>query len=356
MILSSHSAPPVRTRHGRWMQRAYEQGLVSVIIPTYNRAGLLRETLASIQNQHYRPVEVLVVDHGSTDQTQEVIQDASRASDSRLRIRNLRQKHTGNISAGRNLGSIQSRGEYLQYLDSDDLLHPQKFAHEVPLLTNQDRLDFVWSDTARFQGDDPERGVCITSPDCRDLLPRYILMPIWHTCGPLYRRTTCVDLGPWNESLAVAEDWEYGVRLASSKPQRQYIPKILSFYRMHGSGQTRDHYKTWRVVKPDYDAFRAAEKMLRAKGRLREPGVRAALATRYLEIAWRAGELGRDDTSQAVWRKAHDLAAAGPSQWRVTAFESLWTLLGLRPASLIFRKLHNAHYKAWIAWRQYTYS
>lgn len=343
------------TVHDRWMDESYVEGLVSVVIPTYNRAPLLREALASIREQTYRPVEVLVADDGSTDETPHVVEKFDAGADSGLTVRHLHQPHRGIISTGRNLGSIHSRGEFLGYLDSDDLLHPEKFTREVPVLRENAGLDFVWSDTAQFRGQAPGDGVCFTSPDGTDLLPRYILYPVWHTCSALYRRSTCVRLGPWNESFSGPEDWEYGVRLLSTRPRRRHIPKVLSFYRMHQSGQTRDRYRTWSIIKPDFDAFCTAEEVLRARGRLGEPRVRTALSIRYLEIAWRAGELGREKASRTAFRRAERMAPAGSARWRVALFENLWTLLGLPPASLLFRKSHNARYKAWIAWRKHFY-
>src|SRR5262249_32810495 len=108
-----------RTIHGRWMSNDHQARLVSVIVPTYNRAGLLTEALESVRRQSYRPLEVLVADDGSTDDISSIVDQFQRqlGEDVSLRVRFLRQAHAG-VSAARNLGLIESQGEFIQFLDS----------------------------------------------------------------------------------------------------------------------------------------------------------------------------------------------------------------------------------------------
>src|SRR5690606_31994309 len=105
------------------MSASHEPGLVSVIIPTYNRSGLLLEALDSLARQTYRPIEAIVVDDGSSDDTPEAVNRwiSGLVSGDGLRVRYHRQSNKGAPSA-RNRGLIESRGEFIQFLDSDDLL------------------------------------------------------------------------------------------------------------------------------------------------------------------------------------------------------------------------------------------
>ncbi len=101
---------------------------VSVIIPTYNRAGLVQEAVASVLAQTWRDFEVLVVDDGGSDGT-----DAALAPyASRLRL--LRRESRGGVSAARNTGIEAARGEWLAFLDSDDLWLPEKLARQMAYL------------------------------------------------------------------------------------------------------------------------------------------------------------------------------------------------------------------------------
>ena len=98
------------------------QALVSVIIPTYNRARFLKEALESVLAQTYRPLEIIVVDDGSTDETPRVVTAFS--------VRHVRGPRRG-VVAARNRGILLARGEFLAFLDSDDLWLPEKISRQV---------------------------------------------------------------------------------------------------------------------------------------------------------------------------------------------------------------------------------
>src|SRR5579864_4301805 len=108
--------------------------LVSVIIPTFNRAFLLRQTLESVLHQTYQPTEIIVVDDGSTDETQHVVRQAS--SD----IRYVQQSHQGHDGVARNRGITSSSGDYIAFVDSDDLWEPNKLAKQMTLLHTRARV------------------------------------------------------------------------------------------------------------------------------------------------------------------------------------------------------------------------
>src|SRR5579871_51520 len=93
-------------------------GLVSTIIPVYNRPMMLREAVASVLSQTYRPIEVIIVDDGSTDQTPVVAEEVTRANP--LEVVFVRKANSG-PGPTRETGRLAARGEFIQYLDSDDL-------------------------------------------------------------------------------------------------------------------------------------------------------------------------------------------------------------------------------------------
>ncbi len=95
--------------------------MISVILPVYNRQAYISECLRSIQNQSYGNFEILIIDDGSADRSLELCRDAAKAD---IRIRIMEGSHQG-VSAARNLGLQQARGEYLLFVDSDDVIHPR---------------------------------------------------------------------------------------------------------------------------------------------------------------------------------------------------------------------------------------
>src|SRR6185503_20150635 len=97
-------------------------GLVSTIIPVYNRAVLLREAVASVLSQTYRPIELIVVDDGSTDDTPRVADELGETHPQEVRV--IHQSNTG-PGLAREAGRHSALGEFIQYLDSDDLILPE---------------------------------------------------------------------------------------------------------------------------------------------------------------------------------------------------------------------------------------
>jgi glycosyltransferase involved in cell wall biosynthesis len=123
--------------------------LVSVIIPTYNRAALLCEAVDSVLQQTYRNIEVIVVDDGSTDDTTAAMEKYGD------RVRYSRRPNAG-VNAARNLGFKQARGEYIALLDSDDLWAPYKLELQVRLLRFFTDVGFTFSNFLIFKGSHPD--------------------------------------------------------------------------------------------------------------------------------------------------------------------------------------------------------
>src|SRR6266567_4906753 len=118
------------TRSPAAQTSATRVGLVSVIIPAYNACVTVERTIASVVNQTYSNLEVLVVDDGSTDETALLVQ---RMADADRRIR-LPQKPNGGLVSARNFGIAHASGEFIAPIDADDLWHPEKIAKQVRLM------------------------------------------------------------------------------------------------------------------------------------------------------------------------------------------------------------------------------
>ena len=225
------------TTQTEWMNETCDNGLVSVIVPTYNRASILPETLDSVAAQTYRPIEVLVIDDGSTDDTQTTVKTWSdrHHSDAALTVRYVSQPNRG-ACAARNHGLRESRGEYIQFLDSDDRLRPEKLKRQADVLLADTQLDYVYAQTVQIGRDGTERTTTGRAMD-RAHPERNIPLHLWHTTGPLYRRRVCVQAGPWDEALRMSQDWDYAARIKTVSLKGRYLPDVLSEYVMHGGGQ-----------------------------------------------------------------------------------------------------------------------
>ena len=143
-MLHPQGSPEIasRTQH---LREEYQSSLVSIIIPTYDRAHLIGETLASVLAQTYEHVETIVADDGSTDNTGELMVEWERRfhGERGWNLEFLRSDHRGG-NAARNRGMQASQGEFIQFLDSDDLLHPEKLTLAMrgspPLWAGRNRI------------------------------------------------------------------------------------------------------------------------------------------------------------------------------------------------------------------------
>jgi glycosyltransferase involved in cell wall biosynthesis len=124
---------------------------VSVIIPTYNSAKYLSETLQSVFSQTYRNIEIVVVDDGSTDNTREIINSFSLPE-----IKYIYQENSGGPASPRNKGILASEGRYLAIFDSDDVMLPEKIEKQVAFIRSHSHIGLVFTDFLKF--DDIERG------------------------------------------------------------------------------------------------------------------------------------------------------------------------------------------------------
>jgi glycosyltransferase involved in cell wall biosynthesis len=242
-------------------RRAAHPDLVSVIIPTYNRADVLIEALESVRRQAYRPIEVLIVDDGSTDDTQSRARQwiQKTTAEDTLQATYLRQNNAG-PSAARNRGLIAATGAYIDFLDSDDLLHPARLTSHVSVLKESPSAAMAYSYSRPFHTRPVEEKI-FAQPYGSTFTTKLKNIPnaIWRCT---YTRELCRLIGPWNENLPLWEDWEYSVRAASLQVQGCQIDDVLHFRRQHQSDQLSDRNRSAHGVDDVLRAMEAVDTVL----------------------------------------------------------------------------------------------
>jgi glycosyltransferase involved in cell wall biosynthesis len=195
--------------------------LVSIIIPLWNRARLVGETLASCCGQTYQHLEIIVVDDGSSDDGQEVVKEWQRL-DERVRLIQREQLPKGAPSC-RNIGLQHARGAWVIFLDSDDLLASNAVELRLSAISEKPEIDFVVAQGLIFKenaGDTRLLWNKCSYPNV-DLIERFINQDVpWQTSGPLWRRSCLPVTDAWNPSLCSFQDWEFHIRmlLRGAKP------------------------------------------------------------------------------------------------------------------------------------------
>ena len=208
---------------------------ISVIIPAYNRATLIGETLESIFAQTIAPHEIIVVDDGSSDGTADVV----RALDSKILV--FEQENQG-AGAARNFGFQKASGDLIHFMDSDDLISPNTYEAQLETL-NRHKADFVygpWVKT-RFEGKTLSCQKAVVQqhsvPPTLDMY-KWILrgwVTVFQPC--LLSRSLIENVGPYRTDLKTSEDSELLYRIARSGATFAHCAKSLVLYRVHPSAQ-----------------------------------------------------------------------------------------------------------------------
>jgi GT2 family glycosyltransferase len=200
--------------------------VVSTIIPVRNRAVLLADAVNSVLSQGYRPLEIIIIDDGSTDGTAEAGRALAALHPAEITF--ITCEHQG-IGGARNTGLDLASGEFVQFLDSDDVLMADKFALQVAgLRANPDcgisychareyGLGRQWSGL-------PSRR---TGSEILHLFPDILRGRVWPTPAPLYRRSVVDAIGPFT-ALTIYEDWEYECRAAATGTRLHHCKAFLA--------------------------------------------------------------------------------------------------------------------------------
>ena len=187
-----------------------EQPLVSIIIPTYNRAHLISETLDSVLAQTYHNWECIIVDDGSTDNTDEVVGDYVK-KDSRFKYYHRPENILKGASPCRNFGFVNSKGTNIIFLDSDDWILPHCLMDRVSFMNENMNIDFSITPLSIWKNDTLVRKKNI--PICNDYLKEFMSYKLhWGIMCTTWKRNALKALGGFNEKYPRLNDPEIHIR------------------------------------------------------------------------------------------------------------------------------------------------
>ncbi|MDA7977764.1 MAG: glycosyltransferase [Pirellulales bacterium] len=202
--------------------------LVSVVIPLYNGARFIRETLKSVLAQAYSNIEIIVVDDGSTDGGANIVR--SIAPDAKV----IAQEN-GGVSSARNRGILAATGELIAFLDSDDLWHSDFLSKMVMAARNHPEAGCFYSDFA-YMVEGEVRGSRLNELPARpeaQVYERLAAGNFVHMSATLVRRSALAVSGLFDPAIKSAEDYDLWLRLARAEEFR-CVEEVLSYYRIHG--------------------------------------------------------------------------------------------------------------------------
>lgn len=214
---------------------------VSVIVPCYNTGKYLRQALDSVLAQTYTDWEVIMIDDGSTDNSAQIAAEARAQFGSRLKY--FYQPNRG-LSATRNTGFRHASGEFISFLDADDVYAPNRLQRGVEALDNNPDVGLIHSKVDRIDGN----GTFLEHPPTADVrylsgrIARHIFTRKAHILCPsiLFRKRCLERVGESDETLTVNADRDICFRIALRYPVF-YIDEVLASYRLHSNGMSQNH-------------------------------------------------------------------------------------------------------------------
>ncbi|AMR31821.1 hypothetical protein A0256_10510 [Mucilaginibacter sp. PAMC 26640] len=315
------------------------QPLVTIIIPLYNAAAYIEATILSALGQTWPNTEVIIIDDQSTDESLAI------ANKYRNKVTVLTQINKG-ASAARNLGLKHAGGKYIQFLDADDILSPDKIAAQVEVLNGSN--DYIaLCGTVHFNDTDDYTTLPVTgewfdsgSDDPVDFLIRLYAGPevipgvggMIQTNAWLTPKSLIDKAGPWNEFRCPDDDGEFFARVILAGKGVKFSKKGINYYRKHLKGKTLSAQKNREAFENLLLATDLKLKYLREK--TTDKIVERALAKHYWQIGVAAYPAVKDVSARAI-NQANKYGYSGPKYVSGKASMLLSRIFGWKAARLL---------------------
>ncbi|MBD3345011.1 MAG: glycosyltransferase [Chitinivibrionales bacterium] len=252
--------------------------MVSVVIPLYNGEMFIVECLESVFAQTEQPVEIVVVDDGSTDKSVEIVKSFGG------NITLVSQKN-GDVSAARNAGVEAAGGELIAFLDQDDLWEQCKLEKQIASFCREPEIDLVFTDLIKIGASGKrhrpkDRDRIARSLTDRTLFKTLALKNLLMPSAVMVKKESFTRAGYFDESFATCGDYEMWLRMAGMDMRFRYVPEPLTVYRYHGANESK------KTELMNADRIKAVEKTF-ANPLL--PGDKKVLEKQSLSRAYREG-------------------------------------------------------------------
>jgi glycosyltransferase involved in cell wall biosynthesis len=290
---------------------------VSVIIAAYNEAsGHLAEAIRSVLSQTFTDIELILVDDGSTDHTSDLATGFGEA----LRYK---WRPNGGLAAARNTGIKEARGDYIAFLDADDLFLPHRLASQVPLLDENPDLGLVYGQAVVFgEGRQDEHLL----PETQKLVAGNIFESLYFenvipVLTVLTRRSILEELGGFDENTPATEDWELWLRIAARFPVA-FVPEPLARYRVHDANMSGN---LTLMLGSEISALTLATQKNPDRVRPFQSRARAHLAGKHARFARHLQKIGRGAEAHEQYSEAIRMGHRTPKamlNWLLTRASS----------------------------------
>lgn len=200
--------------------------LISVIIPVYNGKKYLQEAIATVINQTYKPLEIIVVDDGSTDNSKQII---ARFPD----IKYIYQENQG-VAVARNTGIAEAKGEYIALLDQDDLWAKNKLQTQVNYLDNHQEIDYVLGYQQSFLQEGCEKPHWLKAKLLKESTPAYLVGAL------LARKQLFNRIGGFSNQYRYGNDFDWFAKTVDSGIKFKILTDVVLYKRIHDTNESHN--------------------------------------------------------------------------------------------------------------------
>ncbi len=260
--------------------------LVSIVIPVYNKAAFIRETLDAVLVQTYQEIEIVLVDDGSTDGSFDILKEYYRRNPDKIVL--IDQENQG-VSAATNKGIQAAKGVYIQFLDADDLMSPDKIEKQVDLFRNKSSLAIASCEWVTFL-DNPENYQQWRLNSYKDYSdPLEMILDFFNhsemmaISSYLTPKMVIDKAGPWHEELTINQDGEFFIRVLLQTEKVLFEPEGKVYYRKPGETNVSQQ-KSYKASESLLESYRCYEREVLKKESSQR--VREALAKNYLRFIY----------------------------------------------------------------------
>lgn len=212
--------------------------LFSVVIPTYNRASTISRSLDSIIAQSLKEWECFVVDDSSTDNTKEIIEDYCKKD---LRFHFLINERSKGASGARNTGIIHAKGEFISFLDSDDIWHPDCLQKQLEKYQNNENVGCVYSNLNNIMSDGSQTPFGVPLGVEGNIFPEILKQGYMAPTSALSaKKNLLAEVGMFDESLPASQDDDICFKLAKNS-EIAYIPEVMAYMHVNSSNRISDN-------------------------------------------------------------------------------------------------------------------
>lgn len=321
--------------------------LVSILIPAYNAEKWIADTIASALAQTWPNKEIIIVDDGSKDQTLTVARQFASSS-----VTVVAQPNQG-AAAARNKAFELCRGDYIQWLDADDLLSPDKIARQMEAAASQQNPRTLLSCPWGYFMYRPSRAVFSSTPLCCDLSPVEFLVRKMgqnlhmQTSTWLVSRELSQAAGPWDTRLSLDDDGEYFCRVLLASEGTRFVPEAKVFYRMAGSASLSTVDKSNKKLESQFLSMRLHIRYLRS---LEESPRTHAACVNYLQTWFHYFYPKRADIMAQAQALAQELGGqlAVPSlPWKYAWIHRLFGWDAAKRVQVSYNQSKSSAIRAW---------